>query len=188
MSFSQDPALKRKLSSIEESDLRETIFGVPPKKQTEPLIGWRTWRIVPNAASQWVLKSMSANYIWESPVGRTRNNERLTKDREHHGVYSYKTPNLMLQHLGLLSNIAGRMDLTGHVVEHEFGYRAQRATIRELWIFDQGRPFQTNQFVDTEKEIEQITSDLESRYQCPVHVVKADQLYYWADYMTEEYK
>ncbi len=161
------------------------------QKRTVPFVGWRCWKICTDLSNEWghhpvqhqyKLHSMSARYVWEGPVATTRNRERLEKNNLLHGVYSYKTPNLMLKYLGLLDHVAGRMDLTGHVIEHEYGFRSQIATIRELWLFDD-----TWSAKQLERDIKPQFEDL---YQCPVHVVRDShrQLKAWAEFMTQEHR
>lgn len=54
------------------------------------------------------------------------------------GIYAAKTPtDIHLFHGG--TSIVGKVEMWGHVIEHEFGYRASHARIAHLWVDDRWR-------------------------------------------------
>jgi len=88
------------------------------------------------------------------------------------GIYSYKTPHELSIYHGF-GDIVGRIDNLGHVVEHEWGYRAQKATIIELWFLNS--PL-----------FDKLQTTFEDRYQCPVNFLGHSKVKHWIDYWTEE--
>jgi len=139
--------------------------------------------------------STAAGVLWEGPVMRTRDGTRVcdfSASQEpvsfgNLGVFSYKTPLLLLEYffgvtlryipLKYISRvyILGRIDLRGHVIEHELGYRAQEAVVRELWVQSvEGKPR------------DDVIAQFEERYQCPVHSIEPKQVPHWARYYSEE--
>jgi hypothetical protein len=54
------------------------------------------------------------------------------------GIYAAKTPaDIHVFHGG--TSIVGKVEMWGHVIEHEFGYRASHARIAHLWVDDRWR-------------------------------------------------
>lgn len=163
---------------------------IPPRRKgTKPLTGWRVWRMEPGPR----LLSVTVNREWESPVMRTKPGtvprsdlERGAKGGQHdHGVYSYKTPELCVSHMyfdGLWGGhypVIGRLDLSGVVVEHEKGYRAETATIRELWIL-------VDPLHDALGEGDRQAKELATFYKCDCHTLKGTSLKGWAKWYTDE--
>lgn len=118
--------------------------------------------------------------IWEGPVMTTNvlPNGRLSpvslvnkatfgiEGRGDYGVYSYKNLPELVSHHGILEyRIFGKVDNVGQVIEHEFGYRAQKSIIRELWLLG---------FVIERIEHIHMKDSLEERYQCPVNVFEKE--------------
>ena len=169
--------------------------------------------------TDYFLLSTAAAVKWEGPVMRTRDNVRVSgrnlagmagsrkqsfgEEVVDYGVYSYNDPRWLLHYFygdiyhdpnTLITQypIIGRLDVTGHVIEHELGFRSQVVTIRELWISDQIGRANTDSFTDNkhiiERETPKVQEVFESRYHCPVHIYDFSKLKSWADYMAEEYR
>ena len=169
------------------------FFAKPPVKRTEPLVGWRGWKI---RQIDWgmdgdekLLCSQAANYAWTGPVATTKLQPDGSPTRVHsenpivitplgthldYGIYSYKTPYELSTYHGF-GDIVGRIDNLGHVVEHEWGYRAQKAAIIELWFLNPGLYYE-------------LKTPFEDRYQCPVNLLKIGMVTPWKDYWTQEMK
>lgn len=176
-----------------DKDSLESLRSVLEKK-IGAFVGWRAWRLEKHD----YLRSLTSRSVWEGPTMTTRLDEsgkpkrvwtspttQFSRDmsKGDYGVYAYKTPSLMYEQLlfeynnDMIYPIIGSLDLLGHVVEHELGYRAQKAIIRELWLI-------------VSDETEGILSrtgvrDMEVRYQCPVHVLEAKKVKGWARWYTD---
>jgi hypothetical protein len=159
----------------------------------EPLVGWRTWKL--SWPSQTHLMSTAAGDKWTGPRMTTLDFMRVTphwgnvapkhrtKSPLHDfGVFSYKNPVLLMRYFEVGSRtlpVVGRLDLTGHIVEHEFGSRAQSVMIRELWLVKESLLGNINPTVTQ--------AHLQEHYECPVHLIPKDQLKAWAAYYTKEH-
>lgn len=113
------------------------------------------------------------------------------KETHDYGVYAYKTPLLcwekLLQHDRERDHytrtepqylVIGRMDLSGIVVEHELGYRAEIAVIQELW-------YVSNDFADALGEGQRRVRELSEFYKCDVHLLAPNQIHGWAKWYTD---
>lgn len=159
------------------------FFKGRPEKRSEPLVGWRGWNVVfPDV----MLKSKSADFLWETPTCTTKttlsgtlskvsssnpvkakNAVRIRRDPYHdYGIYSYKSV-VLLEGLHSIQyeTVVGRIESSGHVIEHEYGYRAQVAVIKELWYMAPDVPE-----VEWILNAQGIIDKLEARYQCTVHM------------------
>lgn len=157
---------------------------------------WREGKSRPpgNIDVTYTLKSTARGYVWMSPRATTMDDKQVWfeledifrfgkhEDRDP-GIFCYKTPDYVLRYFPS-QPVYGHIDLTGHVVEHDLGYRAQRAMIRELWII----PQQGNLPGPVSKPIKEVAGDIrtqfEKRYDCEVHILRAEQLAAWARYYT----
>lgn len=181
--------------SVEWNDQqRAEALRPPPRKVVGAITAWRCWAL----AKHDILQSVSSHDLWEGPVMTTaRGRDGLpsrvrSEDPDHeregyllvdHGVHAYRTVEALRDNWLVESGghypVVGRVDLTGHVIVHELGYRAQKATIRELWYFRPNDPFMA-----------QVTKDvgpsLERRYGCDVHVVDTRKFNGWVKYMMAE--
>jgi len=129
------------------------------------------------------LASTAIQKIWDGPVMTTREGRKVSPyfqlgalpRRHDYGVFAYKTPKYLQRYFGfmMMDEVFGRVDLTGHVVEHELGYRAQKCTIRELWI-------------SSKAEKEGMKEEFESVYHCPVHVIESKQIEHLVEYYSQE--
>lgn len=125
-----------------------TTTMTPPKPvplpradmQVVDLVGWRVWRIT----SLGYLRSLTADSIWlpgepmEAPLV-VDSHQQATKPAEY-GVHVFKErkgavlklENYPTAHSGAASFAVGSVLLWGDVVEHERGYRAERAKILSI--------------------------------------------------------
>lgn len=157
-------------------------------EREEPFTGWRVWELDKGG----YLVSVTSKAIWKGPVLSARGRpyslimgDRGPRDSDEvdYGIYCYKTPLLLYGHMrrGIFNMrwpVLGAIELSGHVVEHTKGYRAERATFKKLWyVFD-----------DPHKLLfgDNLKKDLENRYQCDVERLSLDQVEHWADYLTSE--
>jgi len=96
------------------------------------------------------------------------------------GVYSYKRPDWLFKYNSSLRRrdtlVLGRIENLGHTIEHEFGYRAQRVIIQELWLFIEPAPSGTEHKHDFWRSL------LSERYECDVHDVSIHKLDSWLTY------
>lgn len=110
-------------------------------------------------------------------------------DWTDYGIYCYKNPSLLLDYLGIyitgigssgvrLHSVIGAIELTGRVVEHTIGYRAQVATFKELWVVPENALEQSF--------MKHVVKELEDRYQCPTHILDPKQVEHWARFYSEE--
>ncbi len=177
------------------------FFAPKPQKGTKPLVGWRSWSI------EWpdvMLYSASAQMVWESPTQttkkmqngklarvcswnpvRTRGALRVSNDPYHdYGIYSYKSVELLNGlHRLQIGQAVGLIGSSGHVVEHEYGYRAQICIVEELWMLvaqiSGGLQVQAANAAMGSHEGRVVYADykiaadkLEARYHCPVSVIR----------------
>lgn len=155
-----------------------------------PLESWRWWKLGPRG----ILRSITSDHEWTGPTMTTKinpktgqpcrvasNNPAVNYGAKYKvevnqaidwGVYSYKTPAYLRQHnRGLFAPtdsplVLGKLHNHGHVVEHTYGYRAQKVTVQEIWAFIKlltanADPWRRN---------------LERRYQCDAHIVEQSKL------------
>jgi hypothetical protein len=186
MAFAGDDTRGKWLSWNDEeaTDSFERYRTQKVTKRVGALTGWRCWRLGPAH----LLLSTSRQHIWEGPVATTFENRMVTEtnhvpevDRDY-GVYSYKSPVKLLKYFpGIYSGssypsypVVGRVDVLGHVIEHELGWRAQKVIIRELW------------FVVKNNLRDYIIDDLEASYQCPVNALKSSQVNAWAEWFDSQ--
>jgi hypothetical protein len=114
------------------------IQSPPVVRWTEPreLLAWRAWRLgffLRRAGGDGGprLLSLSASCIWNGPVVSERAPQLPTDTPS--GIYALKLDiadriNWQNEHCWVTGTIA----LSGRVIEHAYGYRAQRAVVREL--------------------------------------------------------
>ncbi len=113
-----------------------------------PVVGYRAWAITSDGMqgvrTLWARPTLTARC--PSPFGDDPDDVPHTDDRCGRlgcGIYATKdVPSLLDSELGssLSGSFAvGRVELTGKVVEHEFGYRAATATVTRVIAFHDGR-------------------------------------------------
>lgn len=156
-------------------DHRDEAEPLPRRTQTEPIIGYRRWAL--NGDEDPRLCSLTAEYVWEGPVCR---NEHPPAEQSpdwadqdspsDHGIYASATLVEILYSFSFISTavayVAGSVALSGTVIVHDRGYRAQCATIQGL-LLPPGIAFQLNAAG---------RQRLADRYQCDVTTDPRDLL------------
>jgi hypothetical protein len=98
-----------------------------PEIETEPILAYRTWKLVPSAEGVPILYSIVQDYCWlpfEPACGAVNESNSA-------GIYALKAPSdIYLDH----DSIPGVVNLWGTVVEYEQGYRAEFAYPKEFWV------------------------------------------------------
>jgi hypothetical protein len=161
--------------------------------RSEPFVGWRCWKLKqqlgPSTSCHVFLESTAAKTPWYGPtmglrlgcnkVARLHHDISVFNGMDY-GIYSYKQPQGLVEHFAqpnLSCPIIGRLDVSGHVVEHEIGWRSSKVIIRELWVIS---------FYHVVESYEGIRESLEETYQCPVNIIQQDQVVHWAKFYSEE--
>ena len=108
----------------------------PDPPETDPIVGYRSWKLVESSEGVPVLYSVVQDYCWlpfESAHGEVNANptDPNSDANPHAGIYAFKSPDgLYLEH----DCIYGEVNLWGSVLEHDEGYRAEFAYPKELWV------------------------------------------------------
>jgi len=131
------------------------------------LLAWRFWSLGWLRADGGVrLKSFRAPWAWDGPVLRAY---RVPSESpfSRAGVYALKAlpPRGADVHWSYECWVSGWVALSGRVVEHEHGYRAERAVIRRLRL-GVGTHLRVTRF----KDLLALAAELEHRYQAPVNL------------------
>jgi len=136
---------------------------------TQEVLAWRGWSLNWAEKEQgWFLYSVNHDVRWDGPSLMA---DKVPDSQNTHGIYALADKGqLLLQGYG--TQVLGEVALSGIVVEGERGYRAERATIRNLVVFGYPRP--------DVRPIE-ILVELENRYQCEVRWEQANESLYSAD-------
>jgi len=136
---------------------------------TEELVAWRAWRLgffLRRAGGDGGprLLSLSATCIWNGPV--VRDGVPLPSMDQPSGIYALK-PEVAdrIQWQNEHCWVTGTIALSGRVIEHELGYRAERAVVRELRL-----GVGAHLALRSLKQLREIIEALESRYQVSVSV------------------
>jgi len=134
-----------------------------PEPVAQEIEAWRTWYLLVEADGfggyDAILKSLSRETRWKGPVLVA---DKVPAVDHQHGVYARNLDaedhysGLMFRMPDFGQKVYGKVALSGIVVEGTTGYRAERATIRELWSYGAEIPWFLLQYA------------LEKRYQCPV--------------------
>jgi len=130
---------------------RFTIGGIKkePQAETEPIIGYRAWKLIDGPEGIPLLYSCSQGCCWPPyeplqavdayepasnpkylPNGVTL---PLSLSQSSVGIYAFNKQELAPSYFGD-DHIMGEVYLWGEVIEHEEGYRAQFAYPKELWV------------------------------------------------------
>src|SRR5512146_275422 len=141
------------------------VVPVQRWERGEELLGWRFWKLGRLRSDGGVrLLSFRAPCAWDGPVLRAH---RLPSESPFSatGVYALKAePPLGADvHHSDECWVSGWVALSGRVVEHEHGYRAERAVIRLLRL---GLGLHLR--VPALEDIITLAAELERRYQAPV--------------------
>jgi hypothetical protein len=151
-------------------------FSPPTVHWTEPreLLAWRAWRLgffLRRAGGDGGprLLSLSAPCIWNGPV--VRDGVPLPSTEQPSGIYALK-PEVAdrIQWQNEHCWVTGTIALSGRVVEHELGYRAERAVVRDLRL-----GVGAHLALRSLKQLREIIEALETRYQVSVSVGQSDR-------------
>ena len=110
----------------------------PDPPETDPIVGYRSWKLVESSEGVPVLYSVVQDYCWlpfEPAHGEVNANpdDPNSADDRHGGIYAFKSPQDVHQYAGF-AHISGEVNLWGFVLEHDEGYRAEFAYPKELWV------------------------------------------------------
>ena len=136
------------------------------------LLAWRFWGLGRLRADGGVrLKSFRAPFAWDGPVLRAH---RLPSESpfSRAGVYTLKQPPPRRADVHWSDEcwVSGWVALSGRVVEHEHGYRAERAVIRRLRL-----GVGTHLRVTHIEDLLTLAAELERRYQAPVNLGQVER-------------
>lgn len=102
------------------------------EKQKKAIIGYRAWGLV-RREGVWLLQSVAVGQhgqTWLSPAVSAHERPRLS---DSSGIHAFKQPEFVeFDYEGL--PVYGSIQLYGRVVEHKFGYRAEKAVMQELQL------------------------------------------------------
>jgi hypothetical protein len=134
---------------------------LPTRKATKPFIGYRSWYLEDHGTL--LLASVVRQNKWPGPVFRADGkpspwdpwvNYKDQPEKKVFGIYAFDSPAPAVECEG---DVFGEVALSGTVVVHEEGFRAEVATIQRLVLHPSIRYEHENA-----KEL------LAERYQCPV--------------------
>ncbi len=126
------------------------------------LIAWRVWQVGWHAREGGLrLVSLARPCIWDGPVLRAD----VPPARDNRaGIYAIKgCPRAVRRMWDCPLWVTGWVALSGRVVEHELGYRAERAVVRRLRL-----GVEAHRAALPVEAIRRFRSELEWRYQAPV--------------------
>jgi hypothetical protein len=137
-----------------------------PETVTGEIVAYRGWdydfQVTRDGAVNVRLESRHQDFYWDGPVTTADEPPSASGD---HGLYAVAAE---AHHAGNFCTyvkdapIWGRVALSGVVVEGANGYRAERATVQELWV--------NADHLDDEDSADGMCKALGDRYQCDVSV------------------
>ena len=153
----------------------ESQVRLPTRKSTKALIGWRGWRLNEWEPRDFRLQSLVVSDIWHSPVFRAEGKPSVLRpptstvnmrEGEVHGIYAYNDIDFALRELSVWTKrdnliVIGKLELTGTVIVHTLGFRAEVATLVKLLM--------------SEYHGSEVIRNMENTYQCEV-VTSLDEL------------
>lgn len=135
------------------------------------LLAWRFWGLGRHADGGVRLTSFRAPWAWDGPVLRAH---RLPSESpfSRTGVYALKAmpPRKAEVHWSEECWVSGWVALSGRVVEHEHGYRAERVVIRRLRL-----GVGTHLRLPRIEDVLALARELERRYQAPVNLGQVER-------------
>lgn len=110
-----------------------------PKRQSEvALRGFRAWRLRMDPDGP-LLVSLGRECVWPGPVMRA---DVVPAPGNTNGIYAYHSPQQTSAHRRTDgapgADVYGELELSGTVLVHALGCRAQRATVRRLVVVPRG--------------------------------------------------
>lgn len=157
-----------------------------PKHYMRALHAYRGFRVTRYEHSL-RLRSITMPYIWTGPTFRADKRPsklspfqaftQLMHQKAYHGVYCLKLD--AAPHYIKTWPAFGLLSLSGTVVEHTYGYRAEAVTLREVVIikpdaisFESHVPYPYRVTAEgRHAELKKALPDLEDVYQCDVHII-----------------
>lgn len=157
-----------------------------PRQVQGPLYGWRWW-LLAEQPDGWRLGSTGHAHIWQGPTEIAHEKPALQTDviRTTHydyvpvGIHCYNDKQQAVKSFietvpedYQVTAVLGCVEVSGTVIKHQHGYRAEKATIQGLTMFEHDREVRTN-FGWMRKTISPTArqiADLESTYQVDVVV------------------
>ncbi|KKL05841.1 hypothetical protein LCGC14_2602000 [marine sediment metagenome] len=182
--WSKDPPTKGGYQKMTE---REDKIPPPPKpesfkasptkpthdpfKKNEPVLPTRTVEGPILGYRWWTIKLHKGRYVLQSLTNETLWTERTLQCTNGHGIYCYKNLDMGVGEYP----VYGEIEIYGQVVIHENGYRAERALVRRLWLWEAEWLPNFNGPLNIGvksyfkvKQFEKAAHDLEERYECSV--------------------
>lgn len=119
-------------------------MAFPITKETEPIIGYRLWKLVESAEGMPVLYSVVQDYVWLPFEPAQPGPAQPSPDPGNYsGVYAHRDVDKIWEYYDPGERgrtVAGAVSLWGTVIEHDAGYRAEFAYPKELWMPDDADP------------------------------------------------
>ncbi|MDP3940207.1 MAG: hypothetical protein Q8R92_18995 [Deltaproteobacteria bacterium] len=144
-------------------------------QSAEELVAWRAWRLLtvmsPSGPEIGLrLVSISVPRIWMGPVAQT--DPPTVESETPSGIHVLKEAIWRQCRWSFLEDcwVSGTVALSGRVIEHAAGYRAERAVIRDLRL-----SVGTHLAVRSLEELSRLIGSLEQRYQVAVDVGQAER-------------
>jgi hypothetical protein len=145
------------------------------KWQGGELLAWRVWNLCRACDGGLRLVSFTRGTVWDGPVFTADHRPLAVRDCGS-GVYALKPGTRPGRKqfdwaLGAETWVRGWVALSGQVVEHQLGYRAERAVIRRLRL-----GVAAHRRFRSPEELARVRDELERRYQCQVKITGVDAL------------
>jgi hypothetical protein len=106
------------------------------------LIGWRVW-CVTRRRDNFRLASVIRDQVWPADgetIARCESGHAAPDEHCACGIHAAREPAAILSYLrgrdepATVARVLGRVQLWGRVIEHEAGWRAERARALEVWL------------------------------------------------------
>jgi hypothetical protein len=122
------------LSYVFDGDAeRKREADLPHRTTSEPVVGWRAWRLAKDETGGPVLLSSVMNTEWAGPVFRADTKPTLD---DSHGVHAFRRTYMNTEY-GQCT-VEGEVLLFGKTIVFEKGIRAEAAMIRRLVLYPGG--------------------------------------------------
>lgn len=166
--------------------------GLTVEKRSSEIIAWRgwllTWERTLSRQAHLLLRSTATRQAWSAPqlkVAPPVPEDRIKTDDysfmvplpsefrrpvDGYGIHACKPEHFTeMAYHGL--PVIGQVALSGRVIEHEYGYRAERAMIRRLWLRADG--LVAIEGVDDVRPLD-LLPELAERYGCEVDFITTE--------------
>ena len=138
------------------------------------LIAWRVWRLCRWYGDRGArLASITARWAWDGPVFSAHRPPGIGPT-DYAGIYALRgRPSARTSRSwGTAIHVLGCVALSGRVVEHQYGYRAERAVVRSLRLTVGAHLALVDDAV-----VRGVVQELEDRYQAPVRPAWRDRAF-----------